>query len=259
MATEPENPTEPDNPTEPENPTEKASVESTAGESPKQDYEVSVVHYAQYDDAAPGYAPEVVASIQYASRNPLSRFFIDFATVLVHPSKFWKGQDAHPATLLHVHVPHLAILVLLRLTASFLGGAFRPQYAPSALIVQTVVQGLLIFVLVWGMSLVVATATAITGAGFHFDRALRFVAYSITPILFVGIVGAIPVPYIAQICDLLAMPWAFVAMGTAILSYLHIKESRAPVISALFCGILLCLWGALPMLIPYLLSLKLFS
>ena len=72
MATEPENPTELENPTEPENPNEKASVESTAGESPKQDYEVSVVHYAQYDDAAPGYEPDVVASIQYASRNPLS-------------------------------------------------------------------------------------------------------------------------------------------------------------------------------------------
>ena len=234
---------------------ETAGTDVGSGEK----YEVSVVRYARYDDAQPGYAPEVVASIHYASRSAMWRFCTDFVAILARPSSFWKGQDAHPATLLQLHIPHLAILVVLRMAAFLVGGSLRPDYAFSVLIVQTLVQGFLIFLLVWSMSIAVAAAMTVSGAGFHLDRALRFVAYGITPLLFVGIVGVIPLPYLTQICDLLAMPWAFVTMGCAVLPYLHAKEKHAPILSALFCGMLLCLWGALPMLIPYLLSLKWFS
>ena len=230
---------------------------SAPGEAPAR-YEVSVKHYARYDDSLPSYPPEVADNIRYASRNAFARFFIDFASVLARPSSFWKGQAAHPASLFNVYFPHLALLVVLRMAAFFIGGMLRAGSAPAALWVQTAAQGFLIFLLVWIMALAVAATTAVSGAGFRFDRALRFVAYGITPMLFVGIVGVIPLPYLPQICDLLAMPWAFVTMGCALLPYLNVKPSHAPVLSSLYCGLLLCLWGALPMLIPILLGLQLF-
>ena len=107
------------------------------------------------------------------------------------------------------------------------------------------------------MSLIVMASSGLSGAKLSFDRATRFVGYSLTPMFFVGIIGIIPLPYISTICDLLAMPWAFVVMGTGILPFLKVETPHAPTLTALLCGLLLCLWGGLPILIPILLGILL--
>lgn len=220
-------------------------------------YEVNVTQYAQYENHDEVYTQETKESLSYASRPPFVRFFLDFAAILAHPTAFWRGQDLHPATIGQLLWPHLTILILLRTAAVFVGGFLQPDSVLSQVVIQAVTQGVLIFLLVWAMSLIIAGISALSGSGFHYTKALRFVGYGITPMLFVGLIGAIPLPWLANICDLLAMPWAFIVMGTGILPYLKLKPDHAPTLAALICGVLLCLWGAMPMLIPFLLGLKL--
>lgn len=220
-------------------------------------YEVNVTNYAHYEKHDEVYTPETKKCLSYAARTPFVRFFLDFAAILAHPAAFWRGQDLHPATLGQLHWPHLTLLILLRTIAVFIGGILQPDPAIHQVIIQAVTQGLLIFLLTWAMALIVAGISALSGGGFHYDKALRFVGYGITPLLFAGLIGIIPLPWLSTVCDLLAMPWAFVVMGAGVLPYLKIKSDNAPIISALICGLLLCLWGAMPMLIPFLLSFKL--
>lgn len=233
-----------------------ASSTSPEPESSNDDgkYTVNVKRYAQYDKSIQGYEQGVQKNIRYAARTPFARFAIDFAAVLTCPSVFWKGQDAHPVTIAQLHFPHLTVLVLLRIAACFVGGILSPNANVYNVIIQAGAQGILIFASVWLLALLIAAITALGGGGFRIDRALRFVGYSITPLLFVGIIAIIPVPYLNTVCDLLAMPWAFVVMGCGVLPCLHIKDIHAPMMTGLFCGLLLCLWGAMPMFLPYLLG-----
>ena len=237
--------------------TEVSRPAADAGESAH--YEVHVSHYAKYESISPEptYSQEMQHSLSYAAQTPLMRFFKDLFTVLLHPGAFWKGQATHPATMGQLHFPHLAVLIALRMIAVFTGTALLPETSISRVLLQAVVQGILIFVSIWVFGLAVAGITAIGGGGFHYDRGIRFSGYVMTPTLFVGIISIIPVPYMSTICDLLSMPWAFVVLGAGVLPYLKIKNENAPVITGLFCGLLLCLWGVMPMLIPFLMGLNL--
>ena len=215
-------------------------------------YEVNVQHYAQYDKTeTSGYSAETRKSLTYAARTPFARFFLDLGLILSRPSLFWRGQAEHPATLVQVHCPHLLVLIVLRTAAIILSGLFKSDQEISQVLVQAGTQALLIILLVWGLALLIVP---LTGRGFRYDKAVRFVGYGITPILFVGIVSIIPVPYLGTICDLLAMPWAFVVLGAGMLPYLKLKPEHAPVLTGLICGLLFCLWGVLPILIPYLID-----
>lgn len=223
-------------------------------------YEVNVKHYANYDKTRPddtSYSKEIQNNLAYASQTPLRRFFLDLICVLLHPSAFWRGQTTHAATIGQMHFPHLTILILLRMIAVFIGGVLLPGANASQVLLQSVAQGLLILVSIWAFGFVVAGVSALGGGGFHYDKGLRFSGYVMTPTLFVGIISIIPVPYLTTICDLLSMPWAFVVLGAGILPYLKIKTEHAPMVTGLLCGLLLCLWGVMPMLIPFLMSLNL--
>lgn len=218
-------------------------------------YAVDVQHYAQYDkDTDSGYTPELQKSLNYAARTPLTRFFLDFLLILTRPGAFWRGQDEHPATLGQLHFPHLFILVTLRTLMAFLGGLLQPEPVFSRALIQAATQALLIFVMVWGLALIISGISTLTGQRIHYDRALRYAGYSITPNLFVGIISIVPVPYLATICDFLAMPWTFLVMGAGVHAYLKIKPEIAPTMTGLYCGMMLCMWTAMPMLIPALLQ-----
>ncbi|MBR4984885.1 MAG: YIP1 family protein [Proteobacteria bacterium] len=220
-------------------------------------YAVDVQHYAHYDrETDSGYTPEFQKSLTYAARTPFARFMIDFMLILTRPGMFWKGQAEHPATLGQLHFPHLFILVILRTLMAFLGGLLQPEPVFSHALIQAGTQALLIFVLIWGLALVISGISTLTGQVVHFDRALRYVGYSVTPNLFVGIISIIPVPYLATVCDFLAMPWTFLVMGAGVHAYLKIKPEVAPTVTGLFCGLMLCMWTALPMLIPAILEFK---
>ena len=222
-------------------------------------YEVNVTHYANYDKGAEAetYSQEIQNNLAYASQTPLRRFIVDLICVLLHPTAFWQGQTTHPVTIGQMHFPHLTVLIVLRMIAVFTGGILLPNTTPSQVLLQSITQGILIVVSIWVFGLVISGIAALGGGGFHYDRGLRFSGYVMTPTLFVGIISIIPVPYLSTICDLLSMPWAFVVLGAGILPYLKIKSEHAPMITGLLCGLLLCLWGIMPMLIPFLMGLNL--
>ena len=235
----------------------KNSTDSTTSEKSKDGarYEVNVQHYAHYEETGDVYSQEMQKSLSYAARTPMGRFFSDFLFILTRPGAFWRAQDLHPVTIGQLHWPHLVILILLRMIAVFVGGILMPNAVFTTVLIQAVTQGFLIILLLWGFALIISGISALNGSGFQLDKGLRFSGYSITPIIFVGILSIIPVPYLATICDLLSMPWAFVILGAGVLPYLKIKPEHAPVITGLFCGILVILWSILPLLIPYLIGL----
>ncbi len=233
-------------------------VKEEASKATSAHYEVDVHHYAKYDDVDSGYTEATRKSLTYASQTPFMRFLGDLIMILTRPGAFWKAQDEHPATTSQLYWPHLTILILLRTMAIMGGGAF--QYAISEvpvghLILTAAIQALMIFILMWIMSVLISGISTLAGAGFQFERAQKYVGYSLTPILVVGILSLIPLPYVDTICDLIAMPWAFLVMGAGVLPYLKLKSEQGPILTGVFCGLLLTLWGIVPILIPRLIGL----
>ena len=223
-------------------------------------YESDVRHYARYDKVDSGYSDETRKSLTYASRTPFGRFFLDLILILTRPGAFWKGQAEHPATIGQMYWPHLIILISLR-TIAVMGGALL-QYAmndisPAHLLIEAGVQALMIFLMIWLFSLLISGISTLSGAGFQFDRAHRFAGYCMTPIFIVGILSVLPLPYMDKICDIIAMPWAFLVMGAGVIPFLKIKPELGPTLTGLFCGMMLCLWGLIPMLIPRLIGILL--
>ena len=239
------------------NPEHVDAIPQSQSNPDREKYEVSVRHYAQYHAPHDAYSPDVQKSIRYAARSPMGRFLADFFLILTRPGTFWQNQDKHPATLGQLFFPHLTLLIALRTLATTAGSLINSEAGAKQVLIQSLSQAFLIFVLLGLMSLIVMASSGLSGAKLSFDRATRFVGYSLTPMFFVGIIGIIPLPYISTICDLLAMPWAFVVMGTGILPFLKVETPHAPTLTALLCGLLLCLWGGLPILIPILLGILL--
>lgn len=218
-------------------------------------YAVNVKKYADYSGVHEFYSDDEKSNLRYAGKTPFARFCSDLFYVLTRPSAFWRSQERHPATTGQLIFPHLTVLICLRGLALFASSLMRAEAVVYQSLVQVLAQEFLIFVLVFVLALLISALTALTGGGFSYERSVRFVGYGITPLIFVGIVSIIPLPYFSTFCDLLAMPWAFVVMGAGILPCLRIDVQRAPTMSALFCGLLLCLWGGMPILIPYLIGL----
>ena len=238
---------------ETQNNEEKSHVQPLQAEPSPAHYESDVSHYARYDKQDSGYSEATRKSLSYAAQTPFKRFFGDLIMVLTRPGAFWKAQDEHPATTSQLYWPHLTILVLLRTAAIMGGGAFQHALndVPLAqLILMAGIQALMIFILVWILATLISGISTLTGAGFQFDRAQKFVGYSLTPILVVGVLSLIPLPYVDTVCDLIAMPWAFLVIGAGVLPYLKLKSEQGPVLTGLFCGLLLTLWGLVPILIP---------
>lgn len=236
-----------------ENNEEISHIQSEKAEPSHAYYESEVSHYARYDKLDSGYSEATRNSLIYASQTPFKRFFGDLVMVLTRPGAFWKAQDEHPATTSQLYWPHLTVLVLLRTAAIMGGGAFQHALNDiplGQLILMAGIQALMIYILVWILALLISGISTLSGIGFQFDRAQRFVGYSLTPILVVGILSLIPLSYVDTICDLIAMPWAFLVMGSGVLPYLKLKSEQGPVLTGLFCGLLLTLWGLVPILIP---------
>ncbi len=220
-----------------------------------QKYQVNVKHYADYDlgHRKNIYSEDTKEKIQYAAKTLWGRFVGDLFSLLFRPKRFWESQEEHPATLTEALLPHLAVLVLIRAIASFIGSFVSSESGIKAL-GQALMQGLFIFVFVFTLSLCYSAVVAFTGKSFDYNRSLRFVCYVISPILVAGILSVIPINHFAAICDLLAMPYAFYVMGYGVVTFLKIPEKSASPITGLLCGIMMCLWGALPILLPYVLG-----
>ncbi|GEM_PF-6882741 len=215
-------------------------------------YEVDVQRYANYDGTESGYSEDVEEAILYAARSPFSRFFSDLPSILTRPGYFWRGQVEHPATMAQLHWPHLSILIVIRALFKFIGAVQNVSIGNA--LTLAISEIILIFALVWGMGLILSGFLAVTGRKGGIGRAVRFVGYSITPLLVVGIISMIPIPLLAPVMDVIAMPWAFVIMGAGVYHYLREKPESIAMVTALLCGLLLILWSLLPMFIPQILG-----
>lgn len=241
---------------------ENASDETSIHSEDKTDakdaehYEVNVRHYASYDKTNEDvYAEQTRENLQYAAKTPWARFLVDFMNVMVRPIHFWEGQAEHQATMAQVHFPHLVILVCLRAIAVFVGGFLRHGTDKIEELISAISQALLIFVFVWLLALVYSGIMAFAAKGFHFSKCLNFVAYAITPLLVINVLSVFPIPHISMICDLIALPYVFVVLGAGMLPFLKVPEKNAPILCGLFCGLMMCLWSVVPILMPRLISI----
>ena len=217
-------------------------------------YEVHVEQYAHYDRSGEsGYDESMQDSLRYAAQTPFARFLFDLFKILTRPGTFWKEQDAHPASIGQLHFPHLVVLVGLRAIALFVGKLLQPESDAVSVLVHVLFQIVLMFVSIWTLALLISGILSLGGGGFHYERSLRYVGYAVTPMLFVGIIQIIPIPWMGIACELLAMPWAFVVLGAGVLPYLKVRAERAPTFAGLFCGLMLCVWSLLQLLLPTLL------
>ena len=168
---------------------------------------------AHYDRASEsGYDEQTQDNLRYAAQTPFARFLFDLVRILTRPSTFWKEQDAHPATIAQLHCPHLVVLILLRAIALFVGELLQPGSEVLSILAHSLFQIVLMFISIWTLALLISGILSLSGGGFHYERALRYVGYAVTPMLFVGIIQIIPLPWLGIACDLLAMPWAFVVL-----------------------------------------------
>lgn len=186
--------------------------------------------------------------------SPFSVFFRNLLTLLFRPNHFWETQRENPTSILHVHWPHLILLIALRSVAQLVGGLFNPSIAWSTAVVHATTGFLFLFFFVWLFALVVAGISAVSEAECQVADTVRFTAYAITPLFFIGFLAIIPVPHLQPIADAIAMPYTFYVLGAGVISYLRIPERKAAALTGLMCGILLCLWGLLPIYLPMLIG-----
>lgn len=183
---------------------------------------------------------------------PFVSFALNIVNVLFRPNFFWKQQSKYKTALSKLFWPHLLILVSLRSLAFFVGSFLNPEVSFLSAVLQGVSSFILIFLAIFIFAFIIAATSKISGSKFSFSDSLRFISYAVTPLLFIGFLAAIPMPYIRIVADFIAMPHSFFVMGAGIVPLLNIPAKRSAPVAGLFCGILLCVWGALPTLVPIL-------
>ncbi|MGI5828782.1 MAG: Yip1 family protein [Bradymonadia bacterium] len=181
-------------------------------------------------------------------------FFRNLLLLLFRPTHFWETQRSKPVSLLHLHWPHLVLLIALRAIAQLIGGLINPAISWSTAVVHATTSFLFLFFFVWLFAMIVAGITAVSEADCHVSDTIRYTAYSITPLFFIGFLAIIPVPHLQPIADAIAMPYTFYVMGTGASTFLRIPLKKSAALTGLMCGIMLCLWGLLPIYLPALLS-----
>ena len=106
------------------------------------------------------------------------------------------------------------------------------------------------FALVWVFALAAGSIATTSGAKMSAGSAIRFSIYGLTPLFAVGILAAIPLPHVAPIAELLAMPYAFYVLAVGVVPELGLSSEKAPGVVGKLCGALLILWSVMPTLLP---------
>ena len=185
---------------------------------------------------------------------PLLRAFLRRALhVLVRPSGFWRAlretDDVRSGEIVAIHVGLLALAAAL---AGFVGDLVSGAAVGTATL-QLLTQFVTRFVAVLALGVFCTALLVSEGARASGRDGLALAAYGATPLFVAGILGVIPIPYVAHVADIAAMPWAFHLLAAGIRPLMRVPDDRAPTAAAHVCGGLLVIWTLVPTLLPVLL------
>ncbi len=191
--------------------------------------------------------PDAAAAARSGRR--WTRFGRRLAVVLFRPGSFWQGVRDERITVGELMWPHILFLISLRSLAGLVGAILAGASLGSA--AAGFVSGFASWlILVWVFALAAGIAATASGGRINAHDPLRYAAYGLAPLFIVGMLGAVPLPFVAPAADLVAMPWTFYVLGRGAIPMLGMRPDRAPGAVGLLCGVLLVLWGVMPTLVP---------
>lgn len=161
---------------------------------------------------------------------------------LMRPKRLWKEFDARLPDVKIWH--HVVLLASLKAIAAGVGVLTRGLSFDVAL-VSTMANLASGFLVVGGLALAISIATTFNGGTTSFRRAVAAAAYGLTPLFLFGILGALPVRYIGPAAELVALPYTFMVLGSAVHPLLKVPAGRVGAATGLICGCLMILWTSL--------------
>jgi hypothetical protein len=185
------------------------------------------------------------------SSNTFGHFLGRVLHILARPSDFWDEVSSLVTPMRHLMFPHLTVLIGIRAGAGFIGDLLQSAGFVASL-GKMFTSFFSWFALVWVFALIAGSIATTSGARQSVGSAVRFSVYGLTPLFAVGILAAIPLPHVAPIAELLAMPYAFYVLAVGVISELGIPSDKAPGAVGKLCGALLILWSVMPTLLPQL-------
>lgn len=195
------------------------------------------------DDAALSDSPEGVG-----------RFVSRLLRVMLRPTSFWVDlRQSGPPPLGAILWPHLALLILLRSGADFVGGVLDPAIDLAAAITRAVGALIAWALLPVGLAFVGSIVGGMGGGTASFRRSLAFAGYGLTPLFIAGSLAVVPVPWVAQAAEMLAMPYTFYVLAVGVHPVLGVDQRRLAGAVGLVNGAVLLLWSALSLLSYWLL------
>lgn len=185
-----------------------------------------------------------------ADESPWQRFFRRGRGVLLRPAGFWKELAAEEATIAEAIWPHAVILIAARATFGLLGMLFRGEGFGSAL--GTFATSLVSwFALIWAFGVAVGVVARTHGGKTVGRATVVYSAYTLTPLFVVGMLAAIPVPYLAPVAELIAIPYALYVLSVGVVPLLVVPLDKAPATVGMLCGSLLALWSIIPVALAF--------
>lgn len=197
-----------------------------------------------------------VESTAVASSEGLGRFLARLFRVMFRPTSFWVGLRQHgPPPLGAILWPHLATLILLRSTADFVGHVLRMGEGEDLSSAITNALGALVgwLLLPLGLAFVASVVGGMGGGTASFRRSLALSAYGLSPLFIAGSLAVIPVPWVAQAAEMLAMPYTFYVLAVGVGPLLAVEQRRLAGAVGLVNGAVVLLWSALALLSYWLL------
>ncbi len=178
-----------------------------------------------------------------------SRFFKRLIKLLARPAAFWETVREEEISLGEIMWPHIILMIGIRALAGLIGSLLSGGTAMAAM-AAFASSFLSWLALVWVFAIIVGSVATARGARISARDPLRFAAYGLAPLFLVGILAAVPLPYVAPIAELIAMPYTFHVMALGVVPLLGVPLKRAPQTVGLLCGLLVVLWGIMPTLVP---------
>ncbi|MFT7625181.1 MAG: hypothetical protein ACI9WU_004372 [Myxococcota bacterium] len=182
-----------------------------------------------------------------------SRFAARLLDVLLRPQRFWRDVRREEIAIRELLFPHLVILIGVLAGAGFIGQLLGDAGFGSA-VGQLVTSFVSWFAMVGVFAIVAGSIASAKGARLSMSDSMRYAAYGLTPLFVVGVFSAIPLPHVAPIAGLIAMPWAFYVLSAGVVPCLGISTERSAPIAGLMCGATLILWTIMPTLLPELVA-----
>ncbi|MCB9727752.1 MAG: YIP1 family protein [Deltaproteobacteria bacterium] len=182
------------------------------------------------------------------------RFVGRILRVMMRPSSFWVGmRQSGPPPLGVVFWPHLLVLIVLRSGADFVGGLLDPDVDLSAAISKATGALVAWVLLPVALGIVASIIGGVGGGSASFRRSMAFAGYGVTPLFIAGSLAVVPVPWVAQVAEMLAMPYAFYVLAVGVGPMLGVDQRRLAGAVGLVNGALVLLWSALALLSYWLL------